>query len=92
MIVAYDINNKGLEPHEIRTTDLKEITIDLSERIIINKLKRNIVNSNQLKKFIDCYYELKMKRNCKLEKYNKAVDYVSANLDDLIKDCDYFRK
>lgn len=92
MIVAYDINNKGLEPHEIRTTDLKEITIDLSERIIINKLERNIVNSNQLKKFIDCYYELKMKRNSQLEKYNKAVDYVSANLDDLIKDCDYFRK
>lgn len=92
MIVAYDINNKGLEPHEIKTTDLKEITIELSERIIINKLKRNKVNSTQLKQFIDCFYELKMKRNSHIDKYNKAVDYVSSNLDNLIKECDYFRK
>lgn len=92
MIVAYDINNKGLEPHEIRTTDLKEITIDLSERIIINKLERNKVISTQLKQFIDCFHELKIKRNSHIDKYNKAVDYVSSNLDNLIKECDYFRK
>lgn len=92
MIVAYDISNKGLEPHEIRTTDLKEITIDLSERIIINKLERNKVISTQLKQFIDCFHELKIKRNSHIDKYNKAVDYVSSNLDNLIKECDYFRK